>query len=92
MTKLAIVVMTTLLSTSAFAHHGGSHLLENVRLKTETHKWALDVECRKNLHQDTEVKVKTHPRDIRLDGRITIEQKKKRQSCRVRQLAVVILN
>lgn len=87
MTKLAIVVMTTLLSTSVFAQ---DIQLENVRLKTETHKWALDVECRTNLHQDTEVKVKTHPRDIRLDGRITIEQKKKRQSCRVRQLAVVL--
>ena len=87
MTKLAIVVMTTLLSTSAFAQ---DIQLEKVRLKTETHNWALDVKCRKNLHQDTEVKVKTHPRDIRLNGRITIEQEKKRQSCRVRQLAVVL--
>ena len=87
MTKTILVAMTMLLSTSAFAHHGGSHL-EQVQLRTETHNWALDVKCRKNLHQDTEVKVKTHPRDIRLDGRITIEQKKKRQSCRVRQLVV----
>lgn len=85
MTKLAIVVMTTLLSTSVFAQ---DNQLAQVQLRTETHNWALDVKCRKNLHQDTEVKVKTHPRDIRLDGRITIEQKKKRQSCRVRQLVV----
>ena len=87
MTKLAIVVMTTLFATSAFAHHGGSHL-EQVRLKTETHKWELDVQCRNNLKQDTEVKIRTHPRDIRLDGSITVEQNKKRQSCRVRQLVV----
>lgn len=85
MTKLAIVVMTTLLSTSAFAHHGGSHL-DKVQLQTASHTWELDVKCRTELQPNERVKVKTHPTQIRLDGRITIEQKKKRQSCRVRQL------
>jgi len=88
MTKLAIVVMTTLLSVSAFAQD--TTRLESVRLKTETHKWELGVQCRTNLKSDTRVIVKTPPKEIRLDGRITIEQKKKRQSCRVRQLAVLI--
>ena len=58
MTKLAIVVMTTLLSTSAFAQ---DIQLEKVRLKTETHNWALDVKCRKNLHQDTDCLLYTSP-------------------------------
>ena len=88
MTKLAIVVMTILLSTSAFAQD--TPQLESVRLKTETHKWELGVQCRKNLKPDTRVIVKTHPKEIRLDGRITIQQEKKRQACRVRELAVLI--
>lgn len=88
MKKLALVVMTILISTSAFAHHGGSHLLENVRLQTESHNWELDIQCKKNLHPNTVVQVKTRPKQIRLDGRVIIQQDKKTQSCRVRQLVV----
>lgn len=88
MSKLALAVMAIFISTSAFAHHSGSHQLETVRLKTESHNWELDVDCRKNLQPDTKVIVKTHPYQIRLDGKIVVEQKKKRQSCRVRQLVV----
>ena len=83
MTKLAIVVMTTLLSTSAFAQ---DNHFDKVQLQTASHTWELDVKCRTDLQPNERVKVKTHPTQIRLDGRITIEQKKKRQSCRVRQL------
>lgn len=83
MTKLTIVVMTTLLSTSAFAQ---DNHLDKVQLQTASHTWELDVKCRTDLQPNERVKVKTHPTQIRLDGRITIEQKKKRQSCRVRQL------
>lgn len=83
MTKLTIVVMTILLSTSAFAQ---DNHLDKVQLQTASHTWELDVKCRTDLQPNEIVKVKTHPTQIRLDGRITIEQKKKRQSCRVRQL------
>lgn len=85
MTKLALVATTILLSTSAFAQ---DNHLDTVQLRTASHTWELDVKCRKNLKPDTRVIVKTHPNKIRLDGRITVEQKKKRQSCRVRQLVV----
>lgn len=87
MTKLSIVVMTILLSTSAFAHHGGSHF-KNVQLSTASHDWEIDVQCRKEIDPNTRVKVKSHPKQIRLDGRITIQQNKKKQECRVRQLVV----
>ena len=83
MTKTILVVMTMLLSTSAFAQ---DNHLDKVQLQTASHTWELDVKCRTDLQPNERVKVKTHPKQIRLDGRITIEQKKKRQSCRVRQL------
>ena len=83
MTKLAIVVMTISISTSAFAQ---DNHLDKVQLQTASHTWELDVKCRTDLQPNERVKVKTHPNRIRLDGRITIEQKKKRQQCRVRQL------
>ena len=83
MTKLAIVVMTIILSASAFAQ---DNHLDKVQLQTASHKWEIDVKCQTDLQPNERVKVKTHPTQIRLDGRITIEQKKKRQSCRVRQL------
>ena len=83
MTKLAIVVMTISISTSAFAQ---DNHLDKVQLQTASHTWELDVKCRTDLQPNERVKVKTHPNRIRLDGHITIEQKKKRQQCRVRQL------
>ena len=87
MTKTILVVMTMLLSASAYAQ---DNHLDKVQLQTASHTWELDVKCRTDLQPNERVKVKTHPTQIRLDGRITIEQKKKRQSCRVRQLAVLI--
>ena len=87
MTKTILVVMTMLLSTSAFAQ---DNHLNKVQLQTASHKWEIDVKCRTDLQPNERVKVKTHPKQIRLDGRITIEQKKKRQSCRVRQLVAKI--
>jgi hypothetical protein len=83
MTKTILVVMTMLLSTSAYAQ---DNHLDKVQLQTASHKWEIDVKCQTDLQPNERVKVKTHPTQIRLDGRITIEQKKKRQSCRVRQL------
>jgi len=89
MTKLAFVVMTILFSTAAMAKDFEKNT--QVRLQTASHNWDIDVACRKDIKQDTQVIVKTPPKEIRLDGRITIEQSKRKQSCRVRQL-VVILN
>ena len=83
MTKTILVVMTIILSTSAYAQ---DNHLDKVQLQTASHKWEIDVKCQTDLQPNERVKVKTHPTQIRLDGRITIEQKKKRQSCRVRQL------
>ena len=88
MTKLAIVVMTTLFSTAAMANEFDFLKNTQVRLKTASHNWDIDVACRRDIKQDTQVIVRTPPKEIRLDGRITIEQSKKRQSCRVRQLVV----
>ena len=83
MTKTILVVMTMLLSASAYAQ---DNHLDKVQLQTASHKWEIDVKCQTDLQPNERVKVKTHPTQIRLDGRITIEQKKKRQSRRVRQL------
>jgi hypothetical protein len=88
MTKLAIVVMTTLFSTAAMANEFDFLKNTQVRLQTASHNWDIDVACRRDIKQDTQVIVRTPPKEIRLDGRITIEQSKKRQSCRVRQLVV----
>ena len=88
MTKLTFVVMTILFSTAAMANDFDFRKNTQVKLQTASHNWDIDVACRKDIREDTRVIVRTTPKEIRLDGRITIEQSKKRQSCRVRQLVV----
>lgn len=90
MKQLAFVVMTILFSTAAMANDFNFNKHTQVRIQTESHNWNLDVRCRKDIKEDTRIIVRTPPKEIRLDGRITIEQSKKRQACRVRQLAVVL--
>ena len=59
MTKTILVVMTMLLSTSAFAQ---DNHLNKVQLQTASHKWEIDVKCRTDLQPNERVKVKTHPK------------------------------
>jgi hypothetical protein len=85
---VVLTMMTTLLVTIPLTRADDE--LQNIYLETKTHTWELDVQCRKDLHPDTKVEVKTHPNDIHINGRVTVQQEKKRQACRVLQLAVVL--
>lgn len=92
MTKLAIVVMTILLSTAAMADDFRIKITEDqqlIQVKDDLHQWTMDVDCNKDLDLKENATLDVSKKRIHIGQTVKVKQGKTTQKCRIKQLAIV---
>lgn len=91
MTKLAIVVMTILLSTAAMADEFKIKLKEDqqiIQIRDDQYQWMLDVDCNRRLKETEKTNVAVNKRRVTIGKTIKVKQGNKESTCEIKQLAI----
>lgn len=89
--QLVLVTASMLFTSTVMADDQNELDLKRLHIQTEEYSWKVDVHCRHEIPNDSEVIIRTQPKNINVDRRIIVQEKEgKRQACRVKQFAVVM--
>ena len=94
MSKIALVVMTILLSNVAMADDFQIKKTEDqqlIQVRDDQHQWTIDVDCRTNLDTEKIVTLDVSKKRVQVGSTIKLSQGNKKQNCKVNQFAVVSL-
>ena len=89
--QLVLITVPMLFTSAVMAEETKELDLKRLHIQTEDYSWKVDVHCRHEISNDSEVIIRTQPKNINIDRRIIVQEKEgKRQACRVKQFAVVM--
>ena len=92
MTKLALVVMTMLISTAAIADDFQVKIKDDqqlIQVKDDRYKWTIDVDCHKDLDVKEEASLEVSKKRVHIGQTVKVKQGRKTQNCKIKQLAIV---